>query len=270
MSFMDDMLRFRATVNQNREIFLLNYKAEFETFNLSDQVFPRFTTALGAVPPLNPNGRLSIAPFLQIMRRQARNAFEHLSAYQSYPAWVMLRPFVEAALILGKWCDDPQNATIWISRNSGKNARKQYQDAYSGDRLRSQSLLNSDAIRQVWSRVGDEFLNTNPHYYTRVIAFSEMDSKPSAFRMEVMDDFADHRAHVYAFLHLIWFVLHAVGRLLEGRYGAKPEFRVDLGKMEHEFATSVIAMARQNETHRTVLTQLGLWPHHLFQPSKGS
>ena len=83
-----------------------------------------------------------------------------------------------------------------------------------------------------------------------------------------MDDAGDHRAHVYAFLHLIWFVMHAVGRLFEGKYGAKPDFRVDLGKMEQEFASTVVSIARQNEVHRTVLTQLGLWPHSLLQPPK--
>ena len=268
MSPIDDILRYRAAISQNREVFLLNYKTEFETFDLSDKIFPRFMTALGSVPSLNQKGQPQFTPFLQIMQRQARNAFEYLSAYQSYPAWVTLRPFVEAALIMGKWIDDPQNATIWISRNAGKNARKQYQDAYSGDSLRSQSLPGSDAIRQVLARIHDEFLHTNPHYYTRAIAFLDVDARQAAFRIDAMDDPADHRAHLYAFLHLIWIVLHAVGRLFEGKYGAKPEFRVDLGKMEHEFAATVVSIARQNEVHRTVLTQLGLWPHNLLQPPK--
>ena len=105
------------------------------------------------------------------MQRSARSAFDNLSAYQSCHAWIALRPFVEAALIMGKWVDDPQNATIWISRNAGKNARKQYQDAYSGDSLRSQHLPGSDTIRQVLSRIGDEFLQTNLHFYTHAMNF---------------------------------------------------------------------------------------------------
>jgi hypothetical protein len=120
----------------------------------------------------------------------------------------------------------------------------------------------------VLARIHDEFIHTNPHYYTHAITFSEIDSRQTVFRIDALDDPADHRAHLHAFLHLIWLVLHAVGRMFEGKYGAKPEFRVDLGKMEHEFASTVISLARQNEVHRTVLTQLGLWPHNLLQPPR--
>ena len=264
----DDILRYRAAISQNRETFLLNYKTEFAAFDQFDKLFPHFAAGLGSGAAPQQKGDFQLIPFLPIMQRSARDAFDHLSAYQSCHAWIALRPFVEAALIMGKWVDDPQNATIWISRNAGKNARKQYQDAYSGDSLRSQHLPSSDTIRQVLSRIGDEFLQTNLHYYTHAITFSEGNSRQAALRMDTMDDQGDHRAHIYAFLHLIWLVMHSVGRMFEGKYGAKPDFRVDLGKMEQEFASTVVSIARQNEVHRTVLTQLGLWPHSLLQPPK--
>lgn len=264
----DDILRYRAAISENRETFLLNYKTEFAAFDQFDKMFPHFVAGLGSGPASQQTTGFQLIPFLPIMQRSARCAFDNLSAYQSCQAWIALRPFVEASLIMGKWIDDPQNATIWISRNAGKNARKQYQDAYSGDSLRSQHLPGSDTIRQVLSRIGDEFLQTNLHYYTHAFTFSENNSRQNALRMDSMDDAGDHRAHVYAFLHLIWLAMHAVGRMFEGKYGAKPEFRVDLGKMEQEFAGTVVSIARQNEVHRTVLTQLGLWPHSLLQPPR--
>ena len=264
----DDLLGYRAAISQNRETFLLNYKTEFAAFELFDKIFSHFVAGLSSSKTPQAKTDAQWIPFLPIMQRSTRSAFDHLSAYQSSQAWIALRPFVEAALILGKWADDPQNATLWISRNSGKNARKLYQDAYSSDSLRSLRLPGSDAIRQVLSRIGDEFLQTNLHYYTNAFTFSENNSRQTALRMDLMDDTGDHRAHVYAFLHLIWFVMHSVGRMFETQWGAKPEFRVDLGKMEQEFAATVISIARQNEVHRTVLTQLGLWPHSLLQPPK--
>jgi len=264
----DDILRYRAAISQNRETFLLNFKTEFAAFDQFDKLFPHFAAGFGAGQAPHQKSDMQLIPFLPIMQRSARSAFDNLSAYQSCHAWIALRPFVEAALIMGKWIDDPQNATIWISRNAGKNARKLYQDAYSGDSLRSQRLPGSDTIRQVLSRIGDEFLQTNLHYYTHAITLTENNSRQNALRMDSMDDAGDHRAHIYAFLHLIWFVMHSLGRMLEGKFGAKPEFRVDLGKMEQEFAPTVVAIARQNEVHRTVLTQLGLWPHSLLQPPK--
>ena len=266
MSPTDDILRHRAAISQNRETFLLNYRMEFAAFDQFDKIFGHFAASLGSGGAPHQKGDSQLVPFLPIMQRSARSAFDHLAAYQSCQAWIALRPFVESSLIMGKWIDDPQNAAIWINRNAGKNARKQYQDAYTGDSLRSQHLPVSDPIRQVLSRIGDEFLQTDLRYYTHAITFTEFNSRQAALRMDAMDDAGDHRAHLYAFLHLIWFVMHSVGRMFEGKYGAKPDFRVDLGKIEQEFTPTVVAIARQNEVHRNVLTQLGLWPHSLLQP----
>ncbi len=268
MSPPDDILRHRAAISQNREMFLLNYQTEFAAFDQFDKIFGRFAAGLGSGGAPHPNSEFQLGPFLSIMQRSARSAFDHLAAYQSCQAWIALRPFVESSLIMGKWIDDPQNATIWINRNTGKNARKQHQDTYTGDSLRSQHLPASDTIRQVLSRLGDEFLQTDLRYYTHAITFTGNNARQAALRTNAMDDAGDHRAHLYAFLHLIWFVMHSVGRMFEGKYGAKPEFRVDLGKIEMDFTPTVVAIARQNEARLNVLTQLGLWPHSLLQPPK--
>ena len=257
-----DILRYRAALNQHREVFLLNYRAEIESFDALDKFFPRWASIAVALPAAKGRDAITPGPFLQIMQRQARNAFEALTEYQSARAWTALRPFVEAPLIMGKWLDDPQNAVIWLSRNSGKNARKDYQDAYSGDSLKPQTLPGGDSIRLVLARLGDDFLQTQSRYYTRPVTFTPGGARPAP---DGADDPADHRAHLYAVLHLLWFVLRSTGRMLAPSCGNRPELRIDLERMERDFAAPVMAIARENETHKNVLTQLGLWPHELLQ-----
>jgi hypothetical protein len=257
-----DILRYRAALNQNREVWLLNFRAEIESFDALDKVFPRWATLIPPLPAAKGRDVITPAPFLQLMQRQARNAFEALSEYQSARAWAALRPVVEAPLIMGKWMDDPQNAVIWLSRNSGKSARKDYQDAYSGDSLKPQNLPGGDSIRLVLARITDDFIETQSRYYSRPVVFMPGRSKIPA---DGADDPADHRAHLYAVLHLLWFILRSVGRMLGPSGGNRPELRIDLEKVERDFAATAIAIARENEAHKNVLTQLGLWPHELLQ-----
>ncbi|MBP7829196.1 MAG: hypothetical protein KA248_04690 [Kiritimatiellae bacterium] len=257
-----DLLRYRAALNQQREIFLLQFRAELESFDALDRLFPRWASLVGPLPSAKGRDAITPAPFLQVMQRQARNAFEALTEYQSARAWASLRPFVEAPLIIGKWLDDPQNAVVWLSRNSGKSARKDYQDAYSGDALKPQNLQGGDSIRLVLARLGDDFLQTQARFYTRPVTFAPGGPRGTA---DGPDDPADHRAHLYAVLHLLWFVLRSTGRMLAPAAGNRPELKVDLERVERDFAAPVMALARENETHKNVLTQLGLWPHELLQ-----
>ncbi len=255
MSQPDDILHYRGSLGRQRELFLLNFKAEFNAFDALDKALPRFASAIGAS---------EILPFLQIMQRSARNAFESIAAGQSHQAWLLLRPFVEAPLIMGKWMDDPQNAVIWTSRNAGKNARQEYQDAYGGENIRSRSLPESDTIRHVLARLNDDFLQTNARYYARAVEFSPGRSRAGEFA----EDPADHRAHLYAFLHLVAFVLRVTGKMFAQKHGDKPEFKVELEKLQREFAGAVAAVAQQNEIYRNVLATLGLWPHALVHTPK--
>ncbi|MBU1694498.1 MAG: hypothetical protein KKC51_11110 [Verrucomicrobia bacterium] len=260
-----DILRYRAALNQHREVWLLNFRAEIESFDALDKIFPRWAALVPPLPAAKGRDAITPGPFLKIMQRQARDAFEALTEYQSARAWTALRSFVEAPLIMGKWLEDPQNAVIWLSRSSGKSARKDYQDAYSGDSLKPEAMQGGESIRLVHIRLGDDFLQTQSRYYTRPITFTPSRSKSPS---DDADDPADHRAHLYAVLHLLWFVLRSVGRMLGPACGNRPELRIDLEKVERDFAAPVMALARENETHKNVLTRLGLWPHELLQTSR--
>ncbi len=259
-----EILRYGAALNQNRQQFLLNYKAEFESFEAADKVFPRLAAAAGPIPAPGEKTTFVLTPFLQTMQRQARNAFESLAACQSYQAWAALRAFVEAPLIMGKWLDDPQNAVVWLSRNSGKTARKEYQDAYGGELLKPRGLPQADVLRNLLVRLGDDFLQGNPRYYTRPPAFTADAPRPSGNPPDFADDPADHRAHTLALLHAVWFVLRATAQMLSARFGDRAELRIDLLAFERSFAASVTPVARGSEIHKNVLVHLGLWPHELL------
>lgn len=254
-----EILRYDAALSQNRQQFLLAFKAEFESFDALDRLFPRFAAAAGRAEKAS----YRLGPFLQIMQRETRNAFESLAAGQSCVAWCLLRPVIEAPLIMGKWLDDPQNAVLWLSRNSGKTARKEYQDAYSGDRQKPHSLPHGEAIRGLLSRLGDDFLQTNPRYYARPPSFAPDAPRSAGAAPDYADDPADHRAHVYALLHALWFIMRSTGQMLAAGYGDRPELHVDLVAMERSFAAAAISIARGNEVHKNVLVNLGLWPHEL-------
>ena len=151
MSF--DILRYRAALTQCREDFIMHYPAEIAAFDQLDKVFPRYAPALGHIPVVLQKHSFQLTPFLHVMQRRARTAFEHLSARQSSLAWIALRTFLESPLIIGKWIDDPQNAVIWNSRNTGKAARKEYQDVYFGESLRPRSLPGADFLRSLLQHV---------------------------------------------------------------------------------------------------------------------
>lgn len=67
-----------------------------------------------------------------ILVRHCMFGFQQLVSYQSFLAWLALRPGLEALLILGKWVDDPRNAKLWKEwdKNPGK-----YRRTYSGEAL---------------------------------------------------------------------------------------------------------------------------------------
>jgi hypothetical protein len=95
-----------------------------------------------------------LLPFSNILVRHVIFGFEHLSCYQSFPAWLTFRPGLEALLMIGKLVDDPANAKIWLDREVDFKA---YRDAFWGKALGSKSLVRSAELRQVLTRLNDEF-----------------------------------------------------------------------------------------------------------------
>jgi len=136
-----EILRYGAALNQNRLQFLLNYKVEFESFEALDKLFPRFAARRGRATRLR-TGWPRSSRSCSARRATPSRASPPANRPSPGPA----PPGHRGPLIMGKWLDDPQNAVVWLSRNSGKIARKEYQDAYSGDRQKPHALPHAEAL----------------------------------------------------------------------------------------------------------------------------
>ena len=158
----NELLNYRSTLSLNREVFLLNFKEEFDCFSETSVILNKFITLVGTKRTLTGHSLVSFVPFLMLMMRQAFNAFEAISVFQSYQSWVTLRPGLESALIMGKWVDDPNNAAIWRNKETNK---KQYMKIYQGKSLVSTSLPESQAIQKVLGKINDDFMHLNHDYY---------------------------------------------------------------------------------------------------------
>jgi hypothetical protein len=157
----DDVLHYRSALDYNRNVFLIERSRLFRVFSAIDANFGLLIELPRTMRDGHGKSHVSLIPFIFLLQRQSRAAFEALAAYQSYQAWVLLRPGIEAVLIIGKWLDDPINAKIW---NNRQQDRKAYQKTYTGTGLRSNSLPSAEDIQRVLSRVNDDFVHANPDY----------------------------------------------------------------------------------------------------------
>jgi hypothetical protein len=156
------ILEYRSRLAYNREIFLIEHGALVKAFGFIDENFMELIEFPRTMRDANKKSHVSLMPFLLLMQRQSRAAFESFAVYQAYQAWVLLRPGVEALLMVGKFLDDPKFADLWQNRKKDPDA---YRKAVSGKKLRSVGLPASDKIQSVLSRINDDFVHANVDYY---------------------------------------------------------------------------------------------------------
>ena len=111
--------------------------------------------------------RSRTAPFLQIMERQTLSAFDAISTYRSVPATGALRPAIEAALITGKWLDDEDNVSIFLSREGNLH---QFTRSFTGLAVISRSLRCSAALQIFLKKADETALSVTPAAYTALLA----------------------------------------------------------------------------------------------------
>jgi hypothetical protein len=252
-----ELLNYHANLASNREVFLLNFRDELNAFEQTNADLLNLIRVIGTLRDLDGHSHVGLLPFLMIMSRQGLNAFEALSTYRSYQAWVSLRPSLESALIMGKWFDSPSNAKIWSNRDKD---RETYQKEYSGTSLLSKSLQGSKQIQRVLTRINDDFMHTNPRYYFRHTQTNELDKGNILLQVRFNDHSIEHEAHLYAFLNLTRFLVSDLGVMFSGKFGERPEFNGALENMQNYFKPKVIKLIKTNPEARPVLKELGLWP----------
>jgi hypothetical protein len=101
------LLENHARLVYNREVFLANCRFGLHGFTRIDENFGLLGGMLTQRRDKAGFSHVSLVPFILVMQRQVYAAFELISTYQSFQAWVLLRPCLESALIMGKWVDDP-------------------------------------------------------------------------------------------------------------------------------------------------------------------
>ena len=258
-----ELIEYRSVLHQNGEIFLLNFKEEFAAFGETDKYFQKFGEIISTQRMKNGKTLVGLIPLLMIMQRQYRNAFRNISVFQSYQAWVLLRPAIESALVMGKWLDDLSNFEVWKKH---ENNWKDYQKIYQGINMVSESLPDSSDIQKVLKHINDDFMHTNPSYYRRHSQLIDVDEKNVGMYVTYIDDKQDHCAHLYAFLHVTLFILKSVGKMLSKSYPDHLSFEVNLQKLQSVFSNKVKEIVKSNDEHRKVLEELGLWPNNLLEP----
>jgi hypothetical protein len=141
--------------------------------------------------------------------------FENLACSKSYLAWSNFRSGLEALLILGKLVDDPANAQVCSNRASNANDDKNaYRKLFTGPALDSKSIARSKDLRQVQSRLNDEFMHPNP-FFTYRDAKRVENAKDSMLTIELFDDVPElHEANLLAYLNLVAIIVEESCKLV--------------------------------------------------------
>jgi hypothetical protein len=250
------VLDYRAALTKNREIFLLNHGYAFHAFGGLNDCFQGLGARVQTGRDKNGKTYPDFITFLLLIQRQALSAFEALASHQSYEAWVLLRPCLESLLIMGKWVDDKKNAAIWKNRAADRNA---YKVAYTGKALRSIALPRSAEIQGVLSRINDDFMHLNPVYFSRHRELRPAGEDGYHLILQYFDDEVDHKAHTFAFLHLLGVAAVSASGLLDGLFGADKKLDCRAEDLEEVLRADVLAFAREHSDRRQILTDLGLW-----------
>ena len=249
-------LEYQSALAYNRQVFLIEHADLLKVFLAIDANFD----TLIELPRTRRDGQghshVSLAPLLLLLRRQTHTAFDVLSADQSYHAWLLLRPGLEAALVIGKWVYDPQNAKIWQERTKDPKA---FRAAYTGRGLCSASLPSSNRIQAVLGTINDRFVHANLDYYHRHLNVGPGDPGHVSVVLSYFEDDPLQVANTFAFLHLLLIVQEALLALFNRLFGSSENLPSPLTLFQNSFAKRIDDLARSNDVYRDVLAELGSW-----------
>lgn len=249
-------LEYRSALAYNRDVFSIEHGDLLKAFVAIDDNFRALIELPRTRRDRNRKAHVSLVPLILLLRRQAHSAFDVLSADQSYQAWLLLRPGIEAALIIGKWVDDPQNAKIWQDRNKDPGA---YKKAYTGKALRSASLPGSERIQEVLRTINDRFVHANLDYYQRHLNVGPGDPGYLNVLLSYFEDDTLQLVNVLAFLHLLFVVQEALLTLFNQLFGTEVALPSPRALFRHTNNDRIEELARANSEYRTVLSDLGAW-----------
>lgn len=255
---MGSLDEYRSSLSSSRQWFQENHAGVSASFQVLDDGFNELGRMLQVGRDANNETHISLAPLLLILQRQAFIALDSLASMQAYQAWVLLRPGIECALVMGKWMDDVANYQIWERRLEDP---ERYQTTYSGKRLISKSLPRAADLQYVLRSVNDSFLHPNPDYYMRHVRLSEGTGEHLELKLHFFDDDSFHWASVLAMLHLLIVTQEALAGMFAGRFvnlDIRSE-RLGLLGFESQQRQAATKAAEGGKTEAYIIRRLGLW-----------
>ena len=249
-------LEFHSLQSYNREVFLIEHSDLVKTFVAIDTNYHTLVQLPGTKRDRNGKSYVGLVPFIFLLQRQAQSAFEALAVFQSYQAWVLLRPGIEAALIIGKWVDDPRNAEIWKNR---ENDTRTYQKTYTGKRLRSKSLPDSESIQGVLHKINDDFVHANPDYYRRHLNINPAGPEFVKMVLQYVDEDNFLLTNAFAFLHLLVVTQQALLSLFNKLFSCNTALPSSRELFVRTYADRIGKLTNLSEEHRRLMREFGMW-----------
>jgi hypothetical protein len=252
---MDEYAGYYSTQVRNRKVFEKNFPSDIAAFNALLSRLREAWARVGVTRGVLGHSHVGLLPFSNLLLRHVIFGFEHLSCYQSFLAWLTFRPGLEALLIIGKFVDDPANAKTWLEREVDPKA---YRQAFWGNALESKSLPRSAELRQVLTRLNDEFMHPNPAFTYRDTTV-KTDSAGHLVEVQFFDVNADlHEAHLLAYLNLLDNIVAISDSLVAALCGprrtnspAQQTYETKEQSRAAQFASDTIA--------KKIVQELGLW-----------
>jgi hypothetical protein len=78
------ILQYRSALSYNREVFLIEHSDKVKAFSAIDDVFLRLIEYPRTMRHVEGHSLVALVPFILLLQRQSRAAFEALSVFQSY------------------------------------------------------------------------------------------------------------------------------------------------------------------------------------------
>lgn len=250
-----DYYRYRNVLTQNRELFLLKFPNVFRDFVRLDMLFVK-AAEISKLRNANKENNAGFIPLVNVMRRQTVNAFESLACMQADQAWVIFRPAIEAALVMGKWMDNPSDCEVWKNRHQHV---KEYKDKFWGKGVVSHSLPRAADLRAVLTRINDEYMHLNCDYVNRSTIIRPIDRDNLSISIGYIESDNPHEAHLYSFLHVAAISLDAVTEMIAKDVGQPEANAVGLKHFEEVYQSLVSTLAKSDIAAKRILKDFGLW-----------
>lgn len=256
---MSDYADYQSAKDANRKVFEQNYGADLQFFEAANGKLNSTWERLGTTRDKMAHSHAGLLHFANILRRHCILGFENIATYQSYLMWSNFRAGIEALLIVGKVVDDPADAKIWLNRSSDQAAdKKAYSNTFSGRGLRSKSLYRSGDLRDVLTRLNDNYMHPNPAFTYR--DSTQVNEGDKVFlRIELFDvDPGMHETCLLAYLNLVAVVVQESCRLVVDLLGSgDPEDGLTPYNKTNELRAKRLASAIPGA--KKVLEEYGLW-----------